>query len=394
MKCKSCDGENLFEAFKLKDMPPPGHFLKDLNQTEYSYPVKMLICSQCGLGQLSYDVAREDLFDYYTFKTSVSKSFVKHSVEYVNENINKIKSSDWVLEIASNDGYMLKEFINRGVDVLGIEPAKNITLYASVDGVPTYNGYFDKDLAKQIFDLKGFPRLIIANNVFAHVPNIKDFAEGLAVLCGPKTEISIENPTIMNILLEQHFDTIYHEHYSYLSVNAVSQLFDICGLSLFDVEQISTQNGSNRYWVKKDGVLSERGLFIKEEEVKAGLFDKNAWQNSYNIVINKLKKFKNSIDEINSSGGRVCGYTASSKANTVLLSAGVDEGSILCIADDASEKQNKFTPKIHIPVVSFEKMLDLNPTHIVIFAHNIYNEINNKIKLSSSNAWVVNWYDL
>lgn len=392
-KCRACNSKDLFLTFDLGHMPPPGNYLKNTLENSNVYPVEMYVCKDCGLGQLLYDAPKEELFNNYTFKTSVSKSYLDHSRNFLYKNLEKVQGgSRWVLEIASNDGYLLKEFIKYKVDVLGVEPANNLNLYAACAGIPVYNSYFGTETALNIFKLKGFPRLIIANNVFAHVPNIQDFTQGLATLCGEDTEIVIENPTIMNILLDGHFDTIYHEHYSYLSANAVSKLAEKYGLVLFDVERTHTQNGSNRYWLGKNKTVKQSVVDMIKFELDNGLLSPKAWDVTVQNVQDKLKNFYSTVEKIIGSGGIVCGYTASSKANTVLLSAGIKKGWISAIADDSKEKQCKYMPNIKIPITSLDEMLSYQPTDIIVFAHNIYKEINEKIKDKGSYARVWNWY--
>ena len=248
-------------------------------------------------------------------------------------------------------------------------------------------------MAQDILKEKGYPKLIIANNVMAHVPNIQDFMNGISILCSDETVVSVENPTIMNILEKDHFDTIFHEHYSYLSCNSVSRLANLFNLKLFDVEFLTTHGGSNRYWLSKNkeqkSIVNETILY----EYQTGLMNKESWKISYDRIKSNVEKFYNKVVDLNNSGSIICGYTASAKSTVLLNFAQIKRGDIKAIADDAVEKQDHFLLGPSIPITSMEKMLLLNPTDIIVFSWNIYDEIKNKIVAAGHkniNVWVWN----
>jgi hypothetical protein len=395
MKCRACNDENLFNAIDLGKIPIAAGFAKeDLLEPEL-YETNMIVCGSCGLGQTSIDLDESLLFSYYNFRTSLSKSFLKHSEEYCNEVIKKynITKGDWVLELASNDGYMLKYFKEKGIGILGVDPAENLAFYSAINGVPTISQFFGSKLAQDILKEKGYPKLIIANNVMAHVPNIQDFMNGISILCSDETVVSVENPTIMNILEKDHFDTIFHEHYSYLSCNSVSRLANLFNLELFNVEFLTTHGGSNRYWLSKN---KERNSIVNETilyENKTGLMNKESWKVAYDRIKNNVEKFYNKVNDLNNSGSIICGYTASAKSTVLLNFAQIKRGDIKAIADDAVEKQGHYVLGPSIPITSMEDMLMLNPTDIIVFSWNIYEEIKNKIIKAGHkdvNVWVWN----
>jgi hypothetical protein len=395
MICRGCNSTNLFDAIDLGKIPVAAGFAKEDLLTPELYETKMVVCESCGLGQTSIDLDESSLFSYYNFRTSVSKSFLEHSKAYCNEVIEKynITKDDWVLELASNDGYMLKYFKEKGIGILGVDPAENLAFYSAINGVPTIPQFFGSKLAQDILKEKGYPKLIIANNVMAHVPNIQDFMNGISILCSDETVVSVENPTIMNILEKDHFDTIFHEHYSYLSCNSVSRLANLFNLKLFDVEFLTTHGGSNRYWLSKNkeqkSIVNETILY----EYKTGLMNKEAWKISYDRIKSNVEKFYNKVVDLNNSGSIICGYTASAKSTVLLNFAQIKRGDIKAIADDAVEKQDHFLLGPSIPITSMEKMLLLNPTDIIVFSWNIYDEIKNKIVGAGHkniNVWVWN----
>ena len=252
MNCRSCESADLFLAVDLGMMPIAEALLNSQTSPSYLYPTKMYICKNCGLGQLDTQVNKDFIFnDQYAFLSSQSSSVKQNAQKFVDDIVKDIGMNDWVLEIGSNDGYLLTYFVKNGINVLGIDPSGIGTTYANIKNVPTILDFFNSELAKTILKIKGHPKLIIANNVLAHVPDIKDFMNAISILCDEDTIVNIENPSIMNILKYNHFDTIYHEHYSYLSANAMSYLANDVGLNLSSLQKNNIQGESNRYVLSK-----------------------------------------------------------------------------------------------------------------------------------------------
>jgi hypothetical protein len=324
------------------------------------------------------------LFRDYRYLSSVSSSFVEHAKAFVDAMLesNTVAREDWVLEIASNDGYLLQHFIEKGIDVLGVEPARNVAKIAVEKGIPTVSDFFGTSLATTIQKERGYPKLIIANNVMAHVPDIQDFVAGLAKMSGPNTLISIENPSLINLLKANQFDTIYHEHYSYLTANAVRHIAESFGLELFEVELVATHGGSNRYWLRpktnNGQLVAIQG--IVDEEIQEGLLSEKHWQDFANRIQTNLSAFHAWVKERYECGTTVCGFGAAAKASTLLNAARIEKNWITCIADTSNEKQGRFMPSLGIPIVSPAKMFEMLPSEIIVFPWNIKDEIGNQIR--------------
>ena len=252
--CRGCKGQVLFSALDLGELPIANELLISERGEIEEFPLHLRICVACGLGQVADVVTPERIFRDYRYLSSISSTFLEHASIYVEERVKAhiFSPSDWVLEIASNDGYLLKNFLKYEIKVIGVEPADNVAAISRALGIETISEFFSSRLATEIFHKHGYPKLIIANNVMAHVPDLVDFMRGLALLCGPETQISIENPSLSNILIEMQFDTIYHEHYSYLSAYTVAKLGKLHGLHLANVEGLAIHGGSNRYWLNKN----------------------------------------------------------------------------------------------------------------------------------------------
>jgi hypothetical protein len=310
----------------------------------------------------------------------MSTTFLRHAFDFVDERIKEeiFEPGDWVLEIASNDGYLLKNFLPFGIKAIGVEPAENVAKISRELGIETISEFFTSELAEKIRELNGYPKLIIANNVMAHVPDLGDFVKGLSLLCGPETEISIENPSLANILLEMQFDTIYHEHYSYLSASAVASISKNNGLLLFKVDELSIHGGSNRYWLRaeSEGTLIDPSVeSVVKHERESGLFEVSKWTN-YSLKVRKiLQDFRKWLGDSTEKGMCIYGYGAAAKASTILNSIDLEAGLMTAIADASLEKQNRFMPPHGIKIISPQQLFEEKPTDIVIFPWNIKSEI-------------------
>jgi hypothetical protein len=378
--CRGCLGNNLFSALDLGDLPIANELLLTSESKIEKFPLHLRICEDCGLGQVADVVTPERIFRDYRYLSSMSTTFLKHASDFVHQLVkNKsFSSEDWVLEIASNDGYLLKNFVPLGVRVVGVEPAENVAEVSRSLGIETISEFFSSQLARDLLSQRGYPRLIVANNVMAHVPDLVDFIQGLSTLCGPTTEISIENPSIANILVEMQFDTIYHEHYSYLSATTVSQLSNLNGLQLFKVEELSIHGGSNRYWLRTfseiDPVDPSVKAVILYEQVNE-LFDSTKWMNYSNRVSKVMRDFHTWLKNGSNQGMRIYGYGAAAKASTLLNAINLQPGLMNAIADASQEKQNRFMPPNGIKIISPQQLFEQKPTDIVIFPWNIKSEI-------------------
>lgn len=383
--CRGCNESDLFSALNLGELPIANELWPTENQLKEVFPLHLRICTACGLGQVEDVVTPSRLFRDYRYLSSMSSVFVAHAKEYATSTASRLnlQPTDWVLEIGSNDGYLLKHFIDLGVNVLGIEPAENVAKIATEAGVPSVSEFFGVDLASSLIEQRGFPRLVVANNVMAHVPDIQDFIGGLAKLAGPNTVMSIENPSLMNFLEKNQFDTIYHEHYSYLTAHSVSHIVKNFGLELFDLQQISTHGGSNRYWLRSSSSTKPKSDAVDlhiESEISNGLFNREAWHAFSDEVKRTLGDFGAWLNRSFEEGRKVVGYGAAAKASTLLNSAGVKREQFVAIADASHEKQGRFMPAEGIPIISPQEMFELKPTDVIIFPWNIQDELIQLIK--------------
>lgn len=378
--CRGCLGEDLFSALDLGDLPIANELLSVSNGNIEKFPLHLRVCRSCGLGQVSDVVTPERIFRDYRYLSSMSATFLQHALEFVEKRIqeNLFSPGDWVLEIASNDGYLLKNFLPHGIKAVGVEPAENVAIISRDLGIETVAEFFSSQLAKELLSAHGYPKLIIANNVMAHVPDLIDFIKALEILSGPDTQISIENPSLANILIGMQFDTIYHEHYSYLSASAVSKICNAHGLYLHKVEELSIHGGSNRYWLNKSSNYNEADISVDmtiKSEIDNGLFYSSAWEDYSVKVSNILRDFHAWLENGVENNLKVYGYGAAAKASTILNFVNVEVGLITAIADVSLEKQQRFMPPHGIKIISPEELFAQKPTDIVIFPWNIKTEI-------------------
>jgi len=383
--CRGCLGSTLFSAINLGDLPIANELLPRKEVEIDKYPLHLRVCAECGLGQVADVVTPERIFRDYRYLSSMSTTFLKHAKDFVDTQVESglFSHGDWVLEIASNDGYLLKNFLPYGIKAVGIEPAENVAAISRTLGIDTISEFFSNQLAQELLGKYGHPKLIIANNVMAHVPDLTDFVKGLAVLCGPQTQISLENPSLANILLGLQFDTIYHEHYSYLSATSVKRISYLNGLQLFKVEELNIHGGSNRYWLNSskgdNSTDSSVDRVIKFEEVN-GLFEVKKWENYSSKVDGILIGFLEWLRAGKVNNRKIYGYGAAAKASTILNSIEVDPNLVLAIADVSEEKQERFMPPNGIKIISPQKLFQEKPTDVVIFPWNIKTEIANYLR--------------
>jgi len=383
--CRGCSGVKLFSALDLGELPIANELQKSPVEHVEKFPLHLRICEECGLGQVADVVTPERIFRDYRYLSSMSSTFSKHVAEFVEKLVanNMVNSTDWVLEIASNDGYLLKNFLPHGISVLGIEPARNVGDLARRLGIETISEFFSNSLAAELLNRRGYPKVIFANNVMAHVPDLLDFIKGLALLCGPKTTIIVENPTLLSILEKKQFDTIYHEHFSYLSATAVNLLCNLVGLKLIDVESLAVHGDSNRYWIKRGDCQRDRTISLEvalRTERDRKLFKRETWADYSAEVKTILKTFQYWLEGSYREERRVFGYGAAAKASTLLNSISFKPDQLIAIADISSEKQSRYMPSFGVRIISPEELKKSNPTDIVIFPWNIADEISAELK--------------
>jgi hypothetical protein len=383
--CRGCLGEGLFSALDLGVLPIANELQSSQDSEVEKFPLHLRICADCGLGQVADVVSPERIFKEYRYLSSMSTTFLKHASDFVNEKVEAelFLPRDWVLEIASNDGYLLKNFLPHGIKAIGIEPAENVAEISRGLGIQTISKFFSSELAEELFAENGFPKLIIANNVMAHVPDLIDFIKGLSILCGPDTQISVENPSLANVLVGMQFDTIYHEHFSYLSATAVDKISRMYGLRLIKVEELVVHGGSNRYWLSRlesNSNIDQSVSRISRFEIDSGLFDPKEWMSYSSKVYKILNDFLAWLQSGKENARRIYGYGAAAKASTILNAMNIESNLLLGIADVSLEKQRRFMPPHGTKICSPKELFAASPTDIVIFPWNIVSEIASYIR--------------
>ena len=380
-KCRVCDSSNLKIYMDLGEMPLVNEFLTSPSEfsTEKKFPLAVNYCEDCSFSQLTGSVNPEVLFRNYIYRSSISDSFGKHCKSLSDELGQTLAlDGDLVVDIASNDGYLLRPFKAAGNRVLGVDPARNLAEIANASGIETIPEFWNEDVGRRLSHEYGPAKLITAFNVFAHVPDVQGFVKGVKHLLDPKGYFVLEAPHLQTLMEKGAFDTIYHEHVSYLSVKPMSQLMDNHGLRLARTKKTSIHGGSIRMYVEhkespdtSDGSTQQ----IIEEERVAGLHHFEG----YSPLRNTAERIKNDLVskliELKSEGKTVAGFGASAKGNILLNFANVGADLMDCVFDDTLEKQNKFYPGVHIPIFSREKMNEVNPDYLVLLPWNFKKEL-------------------
>jgi SAM-dependent methyltransferase len=391
--CRACGGRLTVTMADLGLQPASNAFLESpaAFQHEKRYPLRAKVCETCKLVQVDYDVAPQELFGNYVYFSSYSDDWLAHAQAYCEMARKRfaLGPSSLVVELASNDGYLLKNFLSMGIPVLGIDPSDTVAAAAAKIGVPTLVEFFGERIAGDLARQGRQADLIIGNNVLAHVPQLNDFIAGMALLLRENGHITIEFPHLLELVRQVEFDTIYHEHFSYFSVYAIEQVFARHGLRLYDVERLPTHGGSLRIFaahaarpdLKDSASLRE----VRAQESAAGLQD-----------LGTYAKFSKRVEECRDSllaflaaakreGKRVAAYGAAAKGNTLLNFCGVSPQDIAFVADRNPHKQNKFLPGTHIPVVSPQELMQSKPDYVLILPWNLRDEIQQQ--LAGIKAW-------
>ncbi len=350
------------------------------NRPELTYPLHPMVCEQCFLVQIGVFQAPAEIFSDYAYFSSYSTSWLEHGRRYVECAISRLELSQrsFVVETASNDGYLLKQFVERGICVLGIEPAANVALEAIAGGVPTRIAFFGAQEAEKVRAESGPADLMIANNVLAHVPDIHDFVEGFRRLLAPNGVATFEFPHLLPLLAETQFDTIYHEHFSYLSLLAVEPIFEAHDLRLIDVERLPTHGGSLRLWVALRNSRFDTSPSVdqlRHVERDARLRDIHTYR-SFAARVQRIKRdlLRFLLDAFEAEES-VAAYGAAAKGNTLLNYCGIRNDLISCVADRNPHKQGRYLPGSHIPVVSPQRLAESRPKYVLIMPWNLKTEI-------------------
>lgn len=381
--CRFCNTP-LTQTFVDLGMSP---ICNDMIRTEHAkdmepfYPLHTYVCSACYLVQLEEFVSPENIFDDYTYFSSYSTSWLEHCKRYTGQMVSEqgINEQSFVVELASNDGYLLQYFKEKNVPHLGIEPARNVAEYAIAQGIQTEIRFFGVETANIVKQQYQQADLILGNNVLAHVPDINDFVGGMKVLLKPSGFITMEFPHLLNLMEYNQFDTIYHEHFSYLSWVAVERIFAHHGLTLFDVEELSTHGGSLRIYARhtenNDRPVTARAKELKQREIDAGLEEMESYADYTKKVKETKRKILEFLIQAKREGKTIAGYGAPGKGNTLLNYCGIRTDFLDYTVDRNPHKQGKLLPGTHIPVYDPEKISETRPDYIFILPWNLKDEI-------------------
>lgn len=391
MKCRHCSHLLHLPLVDLGSAPPSNAYLSksELNSPEIWYPLRVLICEQCWLAQTEDHADREALFtNEYAYFSSYSSSWLKHARQYVYRMISmlNLNETSQVVEIAANDGYLLQYLKQSKIPCLGVEPTASTSIVAREKGLEIIEDFFGVALAKTLVENNKQADLLIANNVLAHVPDINDFVRGFSLLLKPNGVATFEFPYLLHLLQSNQFDTIYHEHYSYISLYAANKILRKNGLVIFNVEELNTHGGSLRLYAQRTDTgkkpISNRVLELLHKEELKGLKDKEyyrCFQKKAETIKDNLLNF---LIDIKRQGKKIIGYGAAAKGNTLLNFCGIRPDLLPYVEDRNPAKQGKFLPGSRIPIVKENTGKNDQPDYILILPWNLRDEIITQLKPS------------
>jgi C-methyltransferase C-terminal domain/Putative zinc binding domain/Methyltransferase domain len=351
------------------------------NGMEPFYPLHTYVCDNCFLVQLEEYVTPEHIFTEYAYFSSYATTWLQHAKAYTDLMVQRfhLGKQSHVVEVASNDGYLLQYFVEKNIPCLGIEPAANVAQVAKDKGVPTLVEFFGTQCARKLAAQGKQADLLLGNNVLAQVPDLNDFVAGMKILLNPQGVITIEFPHLMRLMEENQFDTIYHEHFSYFSFISAEKIFAAHGLTLFDVEELPTHGGSLRIYACHNDdtskTVSDRALELRERELKAGLNDTKAYESFAEQVRETKRKLLDFLIKAKREGKTIVGYGAPGKGNTLLNYCGIRTDFLDYTVDRNPYKHGKFLPGTHIPIYSPDKIAETKPDYVFILPWNFKDEI-------------------
>ena len=380
--CRFC-GSDLRVVFCDLGMSPLSNAYLDkeaLNSAEAFYPLRAFVCSECFLVQLEEFESPAQIFSDYAYFSSYSDSWLEHARAYAESMQERLKldAASRVIELASNDGYLLQYFSASGVPVLGVEPAANVAAVAEKKGIPTRVEFFGRDAAKRMCANGETADLLLGNNVLAHVPDLNDFVAGMKMVLKADGLLTMEFPHLLRLIENNQFDTIYHEHFSYLSLLAVERIFEHHGLQLHDVEELPTHGGSIRIHaahIEAGHSASDTLRQLRDTEAEAGLYDIKAYSEFAERARATKRGLLEFLIEAKRAGKSIAGYGAPAKGNTLLNYCGVREDFIDYTVDRSPAKQGRFLPGTHIPVFAPGKITETRPDYVLILPWNLRDEI-------------------
>ena len=384
MRCRHCSVNLELVLVDLGCAPPSNAYLTDvtLRRPEKYFPLKVYVCTNCWLVQAeSYSRASELFNDEYAYFSSFSSAWLQHSKKYVGDMIAMLSLglNSQVVEIAANDGYLLQYVKQSGISCYGVEPTSSTANAARQKGLDIIEKFFSSELATQLLDEHGSADLMVANNVLAHVPDLADFVVGFKILLAERGVATFEFPHLLNLITQDQFDTIYHEHFSYLSITTVCKIFELNGLHIFDVEDISTHGGSLRVFAQRNDIKfrAQKPTVTQmlDLEEKSGIRSREFYAGFQERADRAKDAFLHFLIEKKSQGKKVIGYGAAAKGNTFLNYAGIKPDLIKVVVDRNPAKQGKYLPGSRIPVVSEGVIKNIRPDYIVIFPWNLKDEV-------------------
>ncbi len=381
--CRFCDSPLEHTFLDLGMSPLANSYVKpqQVKSAEAFYPLHVYVCAKCLLVQLEEWSRPADIFTDYAYFSSFSTSWLEHAKQYVEMVVTRfgLSNKHLVVEVASNDGYLLQYFGPKQIPVLGIEPAANVAEAAKAKGIPTVVRFFGEQTAQDLAKDGQMADLLIGNNVLAHVPKLNDFVRGLKVLLKPQGVITMEFPHLMRLMEDNQFDTIYHEHFSYFSYIAVERIFSTHGLTIFDVDEVPTHGGSLRIFAKhtEDGsrLVTDRVRALRTREVQAGYTTLDRYLTFADRVIDTKSKLLTFLIEVRRAGKTVVGYGAPAKGNTLLNYCGIRTDFLAYTVDRSPHKQGHFLPGTRIPIRAPEEIRKTRPDYVLILPWNIKDEI-------------------
>jgi hypothetical protein len=378
-KCRICGSGNNFRFLDLGRTPLANSFLKSAEEQEESFPLNVFFCEDCGLVQLGYIVPPEKMFTNYIYFSSTSDTMRRHFAAMADEILNKFAGRDsLVVEVASNDGILLRNMLGKNVRILGVEPAENVAKFANESGVPTLNEFFNSKTAKAIAGKHGKARVVIANNVFAHIPDLHDFVGGLDSLLEADGVAMIEVPYLADMYEKKEFDTIYHEHLAYFSIKPLMRLFGMHSMEIFDVKRMPVHGGTIRLYIQRKGAKhtnSAAAAKLMEMEAKMGLHSKSAHE-QFSSGVERLKdELVGLLRKLKAEGKRVVAYGAPAKGNTLLNYFRIGRSMLDYAVDKSEHKVGLFTPGARLPIYGVSRIAEDMPDYVLILAWNFTDEI-------------------
>jgi len=381
--CRFCSAPLSHSFVDLGETPLANSYLTAEDAAaglDKKYPLHARVCASCFLVQVDEAVPPQAIFSHYAYFSSYSDTWMEHAKRYAKTMQARLAldASSQVIEVASNDGYLLKHFIAMGVPVLGVEPAANVAAAALAAGIPTEVAFFGSETAQRLRASGIGADLMVANNVLAHVPRILDFTKGFELLLKPEGVATFEFPHVLNLIRDLQFDTIYHEHYSYLSFLTVQKIFAAAGLRVFDVEELSTHGGSLRVFACKAASrreATERLASLAQKERDLHLDGLSGYEGFAARVDEAEAAYRAFAASARRAGKRIAAYGAAAKGNTFLNVCGVTSRDIVCVFDRSKEKQGKVLPGSHIPIVAPDRLEQVRPDYLLILPWNLADEV-------------------